>query len=103
MHTYMHTYIKYTHIPTYIHTYIRTYVHKIHTCIYPLIHTHVREYIGILDQGRGHLLIHETTSEDVSFTKGSEIITNMGSVVEALYGRAKNIITQKAIATTVTV
>jgi hypothetical protein len=54
---------------------------------------------GILDQGKGHLLIHETSSEDLSFTKGSEIITNMGSVVEALYGRAKNIISQKAATT----
>jgi hypothetical protein len=52
-----------------------------------------------LDQGKGHLLIHETSSEDLSFTKGSEIITNMGSVVEALYGRAKNIISQKAVTT----
>lgn len=52
-----------------------------------------------MDQGKGHLLIHETSSEDLSFTKGSEIITNMGSVVEALYGRAKNIISQKAATT----
>ena len=54
-------------------------------------------FVGILDQGRGQLLIHEKSSEDVSFTKGSEIITNMGAVVEALYGRAKNIIAHKAV------
>ena len=54
---------------------------------------------GILDQGKGHLLIHEPSSEDVSFSKGAEIITNMGSVVDALYGRAKNIITLKATTT----
>ena len=44
-------------------------------------------------------MIHEKSSEDVSFTKGSEIITNMGAVVEALYGRAKNIIAHKAVST----
>lgn len=55
-------------------------------------------HVGILDQGKGHLLIHETSTEDISFSKGGEIITNMGSVVEALYGRAKNIISQKSVA-----
>ena len=56
--------------------------------------------LGILDQGKGHLLIHETSTEDVSFSRGSEVITNMGAVVEALYGRAKNIISHKAVTVT---
>jgi hypothetical protein len=55
-----------------------------------------------LDQGKGHLLVHESSQEDVSFTKGSEIISNMGLVVEALHGRAKDIITQKTATTTTT-
>lgn len=47
-------------------------------------------------------MVHESSQEDVSFTKGSEIITNMGLVVEALHGRAKDIITQKTATTTPT-
>ena len=77
----------------------------VHYPVYPLIYLRMYllidlfvVYIGILDQGKGHLLIHETSTEDISFSKGGEIITNMGSVVEALYGRAKNIISQKSVA-----
>ena len=73
---------------------------NIHVFIqYLVIINHFLIFVGILDQGRGQLLIHEKSSEDVSFTKGSEIITNMGAVVEALYGRAKNIIAHKAVST----
>jgi 26S proteasome regulatory subunit N6 len=50
-----------------------------------------RRFSGILDQGKGHLLIYEGTEEDLSFSKGSEIVANMGLVVESLHVRAKNL------------
>lgn len=47
------------------------------------------KFYGILDQGRGHLIIYETAEEDRNFTKGVEVIANMENVVEALFGRTK--------------
>lgn len=44
---------------------------------------------GILDQGKGQLVIYEQTDEDSNFERGVEIIGNMGLVVEALFSRAK--------------
>lgn len=50
-----------------------------------------RAFSGILDQGKGHLIVFEPTEEDITFTKGSEVLTNVGLVVEALAGRAKGL------------
>ena len=47
------------------------------------------KFFGILDQGRGHLIIYESAQEDSNLAKGVEIIGNMESVVEALFGRTK--------------
>ena len=52
-----------------------------------------RRFSGILDQGKGHLIVYEGTEEDLSFSKGTEIIANMGLVVESLQARAKNMST----------
>jgi len=46
-------------------------------------------FSGILDQGQGHLIIYHAATEDPSFTKGLEVVSNLGSVVEALSKRAK--------------
>jgi len=46
-------------------------------------------FSGILDQGKGHLVIYEDSGEDVSYSKSIEIITNIGLVVETLTSRAK--------------
>lgn len=46
---------------------------------------------GILDEGRGHLIIYDSSSEDVSFSRSVEIIGNLGNVVEALFHRAKGL------------
>ena len=54
------------------------------------------KFFGILDQGRGHLIIYETAEEDGNFTKGVEIISNMELVVEALFGRAKSLVKSNA-------
>ena len=49
------------------------------------------KFSGILDQGKGHLIIYDTTSSDDSFKHTIDIIANMNNVVEALAGTAKNI------------
>jgi 26S proteasome regulatory subunit N6 len=50
-----------------------------------------RTFNGILDQGKGQLIVYEAGEEDTNFEKGVEIIGNMGLVVEALFGRAKGV------------
>lgn len=44
---------------------------------------------GILDQGKGHLIMYNVSVEDTSFSKGLEIIANMSVAVETLSGRAE--------------
>lgn len=53
-------------------------------------------FFGILDQGRGHLIVYESSEEDVNFTKGVEIIGNMENVVEVLFGRTKALVKSNA-------
>jgi 26S proteasome regulatory subunit N6 len=48
-------------------------------------------FFGILDQGRGHLIIYEPVDEETNFSKGVQIIKNMELVVDALYTRAKTL------------
>jgi 26S proteasome regulatory subunit N6 len=48
-------------------------------------------FSGILDQGKGHLIIYENSSEDKAFTKGLEVIGNMSLVVDALFVQAKSV------------
>lgn len=50
-----------------------------------------RSFSGILDQGKGHLIVFDATAEDPNFTKGIEIISNMGLVVDALQARTKSL------------
>lgn len=50
------------------------------------------KFFGILDQGRGHLIIYESAEEDSNFSKGVEVIGNMENVVEALFGRTKTLV-----------
>lgn len=49
-----------------------------------------RTFSGILEQGKGHLVVYDSAAEDKSFTYGGEIISNMENVVSALFARAKN-------------
>jgi len=49
------------------------------------------KFSGILDQGKGHLIIYESSNTDVSYSRGVEIIGNLGQVVEVLYNRAKTL------------
>jgi 26S proteasome regulatory subunit N6 len=48
-------------------------------------------FSGILDQGRGHLVIFDHSTDDVSFSKGLEVVENMNKVVEVLVGRAQRL------------
>lgn len=49
------------------------------------------KFFGILDEGKGHLIIYDSSASDVSFSKSSEIITNLGGVVDVLFQRAKGL------------
>ena len=50
-----------------------------------------RTLSGILEQGKGHLVIYDSAPEDSSYSKAVEIIANMGDAVSALSSRAKNV------------
>eukprot|EP01036_Dinobryon_divergens_P023174 gene23174-31494_t len=50
-----------------------------------------RKLFGILDQGKGHLIVYDSSENDDNYGKGVEIIANMGLVVEALFTRAKGL------------
>lgn len=49
------------------------------------------KFSGILDEGRGHLIIYDSSSEDLSFAKGVKIIGNLNAVVDVLFQRAKGL------------
>lgn len=48
-------------------------------------------FAGILDQGKGELIIFDEIIENKNYSYGIDIINNMGSVVEALSTRATNL------------
>lgn len=49
------------------------------------------KFHGILDQGRGHLIIYDASQDDASFTRGAEVIANLGEVVQALASRTNTL------------
>jgi 26S proteasome regulatory subunit N6 len=49
------------------------------------------QILGTLDQGKGHLLVYESTELDKTFTHGLDVMTNLGNVVDCLYRRAQNL------------
>jgi len=49
------------------------------------------KFSGILDQGKGHLIIYESSTSDVNYTRGVDVISNLGQVVEVLFKRAKTL------------
>lgn len=50
-----------------------------------------KTFSGILEQGKGHLVVYDVAPEDKSYTYGTEIISNIDDVVKALFSRAKNL------------
>jgi len=47
------------------------------------------KFQGILDQGKGQLLVYEDESGDRTMEKGLEVISNMDKVVTSLFSRSK--------------
>lgn len=76
--------VELSHIATLINLPVAIVTHKLSQMILD------RVFNGILDQGKGQLMVYEAGEDDSNFEKGVEIIGNMGRVVEALFGRAKN-------------
>jgi len=46
------------------------------------------KFMGILDQGRGQLIVYEETQKDVAMEKGLDVISNMDKVVTSLFARS---------------
>ena len=57
---------------------------------------------GILEQGKGHLVIYESAIADANYSRALEIVQNMGDAVEGLAGRTKRINTAKVSVDTTT-
>jgi len=49
------------------------------------------KFHGILNQGKGELLVREPRKDDETFSNGLKVIKNMGGVVEGLFRRAERI------------
>jgi 26S proteasome regulatory subunit N6 len=44
---------------------------------------------GILDQGKGHLIVYEDSEKDLAMEKGLKVIGNMDEVVSSLFVRSR--------------
>eukprot|EP00616_Rhizochromulina_sp_CCMP1243_P006601 CAMPEP_0118973708 /NCGR_PEP_ID=MMETSP1173-20130426/10767_1 /TAXON_ID=1034831 /ORGANISM="Rhizochromulina marina cf, Strain CCMP1243" /LENGTH=442 /DNA_ID=CAMNT_0006923401 /DNA_START=24 /DNA_END=1352 /DNA_ORIENTATION=+ len=51
-----------------------------------------KKFMGTLDQGRGQLIVYEDQHVDNAYGSAVEVIANMESVVESLFGRARAIV-----------
>ena len=47
------------------------------------------KFQGILDQGKGQLVVYEESEKDYAMEKGLDVIANMDNVVTSLFGRSK--------------
>ena len=47
------------------------------------------KFQGILDQGKGHLIVYEDTEKDRAMEKGLKVIANIDTVVTSLFERSK--------------
>lgn len=50
-----------------------------------------KKFHGILNQGKGELIMQEPLVEDQTYTNGLQVIKNMGDVVNTLFRRAKHL------------
>ena len=46
------------------------------------------KFQGILDQGKGHLIVYEDSEKDMAMEKGLEVIANMDNIVSSLFERS---------------
>ena len=51
---------------------------------------------GILDQGKGQLIVYEESEKDLAMEKGLEVISNMDNVVTSLFTRSRALRTTMA-------
>lgn len=51
---------------------------------------------GILDQGKGQLIVYEEGEKDLAMEKGLQVIANMDNVVTSLFGRSHKLRTTMA-------
>merc|ERR1712232_716636 len=51
---------------------------------------------GILDQGKGQLIVYEDSEKDMAMEKGLEVISNMDNVVSSLFVRSRELRTMVA-------
>ena len=51
---------------------------------------------GILDQGKGQLIVYEDSEKDMAMEKGLEVISNMDNVVSSLFVRSRALRTMMA-------
>ena len=49
------------------------------------------KFHGILDQGKGQLIVYEDGGMDKAMEKGLKVIENMDKVVTSLFGRSQNL------------
>ena len=47
------------------------------------------KFQGILDQGKGQLIVYEDSKKDMAMEKGLEVIANMDNIVSSLFERSK--------------
>jgi len=46
---------------------------------------------GILDQGKGQLIVYEDNEKDLAMEKGLEVIANMDNVISSLFVRSRQL------------
>jgi 26S proteasome regulatory subunit N6 len=47
------------------------------------------KFQGIIDQGKGQLVVYEESEKDMAMEKGLKVINNMDDVVTSLFERSK--------------
>ena len=47
------------------------------------------KFQGILDQGKGQLIVYEESEKDAAMEKGLQVISNMDAIVTTLFSRSK--------------
>jgi 26S proteasome regulatory subunit N6 len=54
------------------------------------------KFHGILDQGKGQLIVYEESEKDMAMEKGLQVIANMDQVVTSLFVRSRALRTMMA-------